>query len=958
MGFFKKFAKAITNPQTLIAAAVTTAIIVASGGTMFGSIAATFAVVAGSSAALAALAPTPDLPDFSSFISEGSNRTQMIKQPIVNRRVVYGEIRVSGPLAFMETTESDKFLHLIVLLGSHESNAIGTVFLNDQALTLDGSGNCTAPSQFANKVRIRKFLGTDTQSADPDLISESAKWTANHTLAGITYIYARLEFDGDAFPNGIPNISAIVQGKKIKDSTGNTVYNHNPAYVIRDFLRDTKFGLSVPDSEIDDTSFDAAATICDETIPLAAGGTEKKYDFHGSIESNNSPKETLTRMLTSCGGIIFYANGKFKIKVAKFVSPTITLDEDNLRSGLTVETKRSVRENYNAVKGVFSPASTNYIPTDYPVVESSTFLAEDNNIKQFLNLDLPYTQTSTMAQRLAKIALFRERQSIAITASFDLNAFQLDIGDTVQITNTRFGFSNKVFEVANWEPSFAPSGELGVRLELRELASTVYDWNAEESAFVQDNTTLPSPINISAPAITVSDELQTFNEKALSVLIIQVTGGSIYSNRFEVEAKKSTESEFIALGSSSATKFELVDVEDGSTYDVRARSISGFGTRSSFATASHQVVGKTAPPSDVTNLSANVVNGQVQLSWTPVTDLDLSHYLVRYQNVTTGASYPNSNTIAEKVARPANTLTTEARAGTYFVRAIDKLGIPSANPTSVVVTTDVLAFDALNVVSTTTENPAFSGTVTDAAVVDNTVVLGTSTLFDATAGNFDDGAGNFDGGFGNVVSSGSYNFANFIDLGAKHTSRVVADLTTSRLDYINLFDDATGNFDDRQGLFDGDSVIFDTTDVQLEVRTSDTGNNPSSSPSDWTAFQRFIVGDYSARSFDFRAVLTSKEPSASPVLSGVTVTIDMPDRIDTKRNIDSGGSGVANVTFNIAFKETPAIIVNINNQQAGDFYTITNESATGCTVSTFASGGGAANRNFDIMAKGFGRVIT
>ena len=142
------------------------------------------------------------------------------------------------------------------------------------------------------------------------------------------------------------------------------------------------------------------------------------------------------------------------------------------------------------------------------------------------------------------------------------------------------------------------------------------------------------------------------------------------------------------------------------------------------------------------------------------------------------------------------------------------------------------------------------------------------------------------------------------------------------------------------------------------MRTSDTGNNPSSSPSDWSAFRRFVVGDYSARSFDFRAVLTSKESSATPVLSGASVTIDMPDRVDTKRNIDTGGSGSNAVTFNFAFKETPAIIVNINNQQTGDFYTITNESATGCTVNTFDSGGSAANRNFDIMAKGFGRVIT
>ena len=303
-------------------------------------------------------------------------------------------------------------------------------------------------------------------------------------------------------------------------------------------------------------------------------------------------------------------------------------------------------------------------------------------------------------------------------------------------------------------------------------------------------------------------------------------------------------------------------------------------------------------------------------------------------------------------------MTTEARAGTYFVRAIDTLAIPSANPTSVIVTTDVLAFDALNVVSTTTENPSFAGAKTNTAVVDNTVILATSLLFDSATGNFDDADGTFDAGLGSVVTSGTYSFANFVDLGAKHTSRVIADLTTTRTDYASQFDFASGLFDSRQGKFDGEAIAFDTTDIQLEVRTSDTGNNPSSSPSDWSAFRRFVVGDYSARSFDFRAVLTSKESSATPVLSGASVTIDMPDRVDTKRNIDTGGSGSNAVTFNFAFKETPAIIVNINNQQTGDFYTITNESATGCTVNTFDSGGSAANRNFDIMAKGFGRVIT
>ena len=59
--------------------------------------------------------------------------------------------------------------------------------------------------------------------------------------------------------------------------------------------------------------------------------------------------------------------------------------------------------------------------------------------------------------------------------------------------------------------------------------------------------------------------------------------------------KKSTDTDYISLGVSSSAKFELVDVEDGINYDVRARIISGLGTRSPFATVTRKVVGKTAP---------------------------------------------------------------------------------------------------------------------------------------------------------------------------------------------------------------------------------------------------------------------------------------------------------------------------------------------------------------------------
>ena len=171
-------------------------------------------------------------------------------------------------------------------------------FSDDEALTIDVlSGNVTAPSRFANLVRVKKHLGTANQSADASLMSEVDGWTANaHRLRGIAYVYARLEFDADAFPTGIPNISALVKGKKLfdpRDST--TAYSTNPALVIRDYLTNASYGFAASTAEIDDTAFQTAANICDESVSLAAGGTENKYECHGTIDSANAPRQTLER---------------------------------------------------------------------------------------------------------------------------------------------------------------------------------------------------------------------------------------------------------------------------------------------------------------------------------------------------------------------------------------------------------------------------------------------------------------------------------------------------------------------------------------------------------------------------------------------------------------------------------------------------------------------------------------
>ena len=961
MGFFKNFVKAITNPATLItvAAAVYFApatMIAAAGGTLMFA-AKAYVISAAASAAIQSLSPKPKLPSFSDFASQSINRTQMIKQPTVARRMIYGETRVSGVLGFAESTENDKYLHLVILMASHEVNSIGQIYINDTAITLDGSGNCTAPTQYENLIRINKHLGSPTQAADTDLIAESnGKWTADHKLSGIAYVYARLEFDADAFPNGLPNISAIVQGKKLYDPrTSTTVYSTNPALAIRDYLTDSIYGFNASSDEIDDTSFTTAADICDESVALSGGGTESRYTINGTFESNGSPKQILENLLTAMGGSIIFSNGTFKTKAAKYVTPTVILDEGDLRGSIALQSRRSRRDNFNAVKGVFTSPDNNYIAADYPAFTSTTFQNEDNGDQVFLDLDLPYTTSSPMAQRLAKIALFRNRQQVTLDMPCKLKAFQLNVGDTVSINNTRFGFSSKVFEVAEWNIAFENDGNgvpiMGVDLVLRELNSAVYDWNAEEKIFQQDNTILPDPFVVTTPSISVSDELRVFNEEAVSVLTVNVVSGSARVIDFEVQAKKAADTQFINLGKSSANLFELVNVEDGEVYDIRARGISRL-SKSDFVTAQHQVVGKTLPPADVTNFQVNIIGTEAHLSWTPVADLDLSHYIIRHSPLTTGAIFSNATTLVDKVSRPANTVTVPALTGTYFVRSVDKLGLASANATSNVTLIDDIK--NLNLVATSTQHPSFTGSKTDVVKVDSALILDTG-LFDDTAGDFDDALGSFDGGAGSVVSSGTYDFDAVIDTGGVYTSRITARVISERVDYVNTFDDASGLFDDREGQFDGDVSTFG--DVNVELQIARTRDDPNSGSPTYTAFQKFNVGDYIGRGFKFRAVLKSADLTATPKITQLSVTVDMPDRVYSENDIASGTdtNGKA-VTFTPAFKEISGIGISASNLTSGDYYVITNKSATGFTIEFFNSSNATVDRTFDYVVRGYGEL--
>ena len=215
------------------------------------------------------LLPKPKAPRFQG-LTESQELTRTIRQAAAPARVVYGEQRVGGVYVYLESTNSNQYHHLVVYLCEGEIDAISTVYFDDRPVydeDLDDAGYAIA-GHFKNKVRIKKYLGTADQEADPDLVAEVGDITNTFRGANRAYLYIRLEDDRNLFPRILPdNITAWVRGRKVYNpDKGYSAWTNNPSWCLRDYLINTRFGVSADETKIEEAFFSEAAGVCDQFV--------------------------------------------------------------------------------------------------------------------------------------------------------------------------------------------------------------------------------------------------------------------------------------------------------------------------------------------------------------------------------------------------------------------------------------------------------------------------------------------------------------------------------------------------------------------------------------------------------------------------------------------------------------------------------------------------------------------
>ena len=925
------------------------------------------------SKALSWLSPKVDVPDFGTTDFDDFEKGILLNKQSNDASipVIYGTRLVGGTRVFMETSGTDNtYLYMAIVLSEGEINGITEIRVDDKVVTFAssladntavevGSSDSNFYKNSASLIRLEPHFGSDGQSAS-SLLSTLSSWGSNHKLSGLAYLAIRFTWNQDAF-TGIPKVQAKVQGRKIVTLNSSLVessatFSANPAFCLLDYLRNERYGKGIATADIDLQSFRDASVVCDTQVTPFSGGSDiNLFDCNAVLDTSKKVIENVREILKGCRGFLPYTSGKYKLIIETTGSASITLTEDDIIGGYTLSSP-SKNDKYNRVIASFINPDRNFQVDEvqFPPVDDSGLTSADQHATMktadggfllegkfdFKTLTSPY-----QAEEMAEIILRRSREALSLEINVGFDAYDLAIGDIVNITHASLGFSAKAFRVMG----ITFNEDFTIGLKLIEYQASHYTFASKTQVSSTPSTNLPNPFTIQPPAsVTLSDQLIEYNDGTVIVALDIAIGASpdSFIDFYQVEYKLSTDSDFIIYAQGSGLNHRVLNVIDQSTYDVRVKAVNSLGVSSSYVSAQRTIIGAIAPPSDVENFTCNVSGADAHLSYDAVSDLDLAFYQIRFSNKTDGtAEWLNSVNLVTKVSRPATSITVPARVGTYLIKAVDKLGNFSSNATAVI--SNVTSVTNFNAVSTVNEHPTFAGTKNNVVISDDAIILDSSELFDSASGNFDDETTRFfDSGVANAdfLASGNYEFANVIDIGAKHTVRVTASLTQTARNPDDLFDNRSGNFDDAKSNFDGDTPA--NCDAHLEIATSDDNST-------FTSFQTFVIGNYTARYLKFRLVLTSSDLASTAVVQEATVTVDMPDRIFSEDNISSGTS-TKTVTFSTPFKSTNyAVGITAENMATGDFFTVSNKTVNSFDVLFKNSSGTNISRTFDFIAKGF-----
>ena len=382
--------------------------------------------------------------------------------------------------------------------------------------------------------------------------------------------------------------------------------------------------------------------------------------------------------------------------------------------------------------------------------------------------------------------------------------------------------------------------------------------------------------------------------------------------------------------------------------EIRAYNYLGYG--SPFASNTWTLLGKTAPPSDISNLTFEDISpNSGRLRWDVTTDLDVKvggKVHIRHSSLTDGTgNWNNSVDLIDSIAGTSTEVVIPKLTGETLVKFADSSGNFSTNATSIIIQTAAQKADTLLVKNQREDQ--ISPTPFTGSKTNTEYDSGLDALQLTSSG-------------GAINSSGSYQFASTLDLEgvfALDLQRYFVSRGVRPSDLMDVWPDIDARSD-------WDGAVIDDVNASMSVRTTD--DNPSGSPT-WGSWVALKNGTFSGRAFQFKTDMTSNDTTENILVDQLGYEARFDVRTEHSTGVVASGAGAKTVPFAKPFWTgttaingsatafLPSVFLNVTGLSSGDFIDMGTVTGTQFTVTIKNSSGSAINKNFSWTAVGYGR---
>ena len=199
------------------------------------------------------------------------------------------------------------------------------------------------------------------------------------------------------------------------------------------------------------------------------------FKINGLLDTSKTVLSNINALCKSVGCFLTYdsTTGQWAVIINRAGDSTKSFNDSNIIGAISI-TGTGVDQLYNSVS-VQYPNADLMSTTDSANFDLTSDYRFPNELDKMLTLQFDLISNPVQAQYLGTIELKQNRVDKIIQFRTDYTSLGVKAGDLVDVTNSVYGYTNKVFRVVKVAEDDADDGSIQISITALEYDATVYD---------------------------------------------------------------------------------------------------------------------------------------------------------------------------------------------------------------------------------------------------------------------------------------------------------------------------------------------------------------------------------------------------------------------------------------------------------------------------------------------------